>query len=154
MRLGRSDRLFLSSTVCATKYRLKCRCYIWASLHSASRAWCRTVGDINSRRLFPKLIMSAMIIKATFSATKKPYFTCIFCGVKIYRSWTLPLSDNIYRSNLIINSAGQWPVTGTNVEAWLWDVTLYSVVTQRLVKAISCTVQCVLCRLSNKHDIR
>ena len=36
MRRGCSDRLFLSSTVCATKYHLKYRCYIWASLHSAS----------------------------------------------------------------------------------------------------------------------
>ena len=47
MKRGRSDRLFLSSTVCATKYRVKCKCYIWASLCSASGAWCRTVGDIH-----------------------------------------------------------------------------------------------------------
>ena len=152
MRLGRSDRLFLSSTVCATKYRLKCRCYIWASLHSASRAWCRTVGDIDSRRLFPKLIMSAMIIKATFSTTKKPYFTCIFCGVKIYRSWTLPLSDDIYRSNLIILLVNdQWLALMSRLGCEMLHCT---VLWHRLVKAISCTVQCVLCRLSNKHDIR
>ena len=56
---------------------------------------------------FPKLIMSPTIIKATFSATKNPYFTCIFGGEKIYRSWMtgkrwyLPVKLYIF--------AGQWP---------------------------------------------
>ena len=105
MRWGRSDRLFLSSSVCVTKYRLKCRCYIWASLRSAPRAWCRTVGDIHLRLLYNL----QRLWKQRFLQQKTPISLAFFLRGKKWRYSPIKLD----------NFAGQWPVTGINFEAWV-----------------------------------
>ena len=106
--------------LCA-KYRLNCRCYIYAGLRSASGVWCRTVGDIRLRSFkvqdicfFPKLNVcndyKSNIFRNKKNSISRAFY---FLWEKFYLSWMTVVSDDIYRTNWII-------LPGTNFKAWHW----------------------------------
>ena len=107
MRRGCSDRLYLSSTVCATKYRLKCRCYTWASLHETSTCTCFKVRNI---RFSQTNYVSNNYKSNVFRNKINP----IFLRGKIYRSWMT--GKRWYLPVKLYNFAGKWPVTSINFE--------------------------------------
>ena len=109
MRQGRSDRLFLSSTVCATKK--------WNENAGV------TFGQVCMRHpLAPALRCKTSAFSQTnyvsndYKSNKKNLFHLhFFCRGKVYQSWMTGKRRSLLVKLYIF--ASQWPVTGTNFEA-------------------------------------